>query len=114
LGVNPFQISLEILKTQCLPALPGERKKGRQVSTGEYIKVLTEIQAYLAPKLAATAVTGKDGGPIATAHLDVVSLMHDPELVAAAQALSLAATKQNTENLKELLPGQGAGDLEDH
>jgi len=74
LGVNPFLISLEILKTQHLPPLPGEPgKKGRLVSTGEYIKVLTEIQSFLAAKLAATALTGANEGPVAVASLDITA-----------------------------------------
>ena len=59
-------------------------------------KPVVEIPSSDAP-VHTIQITGKDGGPIATAHLDVTQLMQDPELVAAAQALSLAATRQNAE-----------------
>jgi hypothetical protein len=96
-GVNPFQISLEILRTQHLPAIPGSAdKKGRMVTTAEYVKVLTEVQCYLAPKMAATTLTGANDGPVAVATLDVTQIMADPALAEAAQllALGLAQPKQ--------------------
>jgi hypothetical protein len=93
LGVNPFLISLGILKTQHLPATePG--KKGRLVTTTEYIKVLTEVQTYLAPKITATQLTGENGGPVALATCDVTQLMQDPAMAEAAQLIALGIAAQ--------------------
>jgi hypothetical protein len=103
-GVNPFQISLEILRSQHLPSLPGSTEKGRMVTTAEYVKILTEIQCYLAPKMQATALTGNEGGPVAVASLDVTSLMASPELARAAQLLALGIAQQ---------PQLPAGDSDD-
>ena len=95
LSVNPFSISLEILKSQHLPALPGEPgKKGRLVTTAEYIKVLTEIQPYLAGKIAITALTGADGGPVAVQSMSLMQIMSDPLLASAAQTLALGLVQR--------------------
>lgn len=94
-NVNPFAISLEILRTQHLPVPEGSPdKKGRQVTTAEYVKVLVEIQTYLAPKMQATALTGAEGGPVAVAAMDVTQLMANPELARAAQLLALGMAQQ--------------------
>ena len=69
-------------------------KKGRQVTTAEYVKVLVEIQTYLAPKMQATALTGAEGGPVAVAAMDVTQLMANPELARAAQLLALGMAQQ--------------------
>ena len=113
LRLNPFILSLEILKTQHLPPTePG--KKGRMVSTGEYIKILIEIQTYLAAKLQATTITGKDDSPVAIATCDVTELMKDPALAEAGQLIAIELARQQQAQLEPAAndptdPGAGSG-----
>ena len=59
------------------------------MTTAEYVKVLTEVQCYLAPKMAATALSGPDGAPMAVTTLDVTQLMANPQLAEAAPTIGV-------------------------
>ena len=103
-GFDPLVWLMHVAKFGMLPKT--DKSPAVKVTEDERLKCARELMRYVYPTLSAQQITGKDGGPIATAHLDLTQLMQDPALVAAAQALSLAATKQNAENTAQLLPGE--------
>jgi hypothetical protein len=108
LDVNPFFIALEILKSQHLPLLPGEKAAQRKrVSPELYVKLLIEMSGFLAPKLAATQITGSEGAPLAVATLDVTQLMSNPELARAAQLLALGMARPQIEAGSSAPDGSG-------
>lgn len=119
-GFNPIAVMIDVIKTGRLPAIPipnphPENGEGPTVMAAsiltdeERLKTLRDLMRYAVPSLSAIQMTGKDGGPIATAHLDVVALMSNPELAIAAQTLSLAATAQHREQAA-LAPPEPAPD----
>lgn len=104
-GFNPLPVMIDVIMTGKMPAMPipnphPENGEGptimvaHDVSIEERVKTLRDCMRYLYPTLSATQITGKDGGAIEIATLDVTQLMGDPKLAAAAQALSLAVTQQ--------------------
>ena len=59
-----------------------------------------EVLPYVASKLQAIEITGKDGGPVATAHatLDLTAILKDPAMLAAAQQIALALSDREPES----------------
>jgi hypothetical protein len=107
---NPLAIALDVFTTGYLPLAPGEDpKKRHKISDELRVKVLLDTCKFLFPTISAMQVSGANEGPIAVASLDMVSLMRDPRLVEAAQALSLATTAQYREQLTSLEPGGPGG-----
>ena len=58
-----------------------------------------ELLPYLAPKLSAVQLSGKDGGAVQVNTLDLTALLANPELARAAQKMALQiAEQQNNQN----------------
>ena len=92
---DPVMFLVEAVITGFLPPRPGEdAKKRTPVSNEERMRAARELLKYVLPSLSATQITGRDGGPIAVAKLDLTEIWKDPTLAAAAQTLSLAMTAQ--------------------
>jgi len=64
------------------------------ITTRQKLDACKELMPYIRPKLAATQLTGKDGGPIETATLDITQILADPELARNAQELALRMADQ--------------------
>lgn len=83
------------------------------VPVEERLKAHRDLQQYLQPKLSSIQVTGKDDGPIRTAHLDIVELLRDPKLAEAAQMLAFTIAERPAEiegDTDDDSPDEQAGD----
>lgn len=59
------------------------------VTTDERIRAATALSPFVMPRLQSTQMMGADGGPIATATLNMNALLADAETLELAQALSI-------------------------
>lgn len=86
---------------------PMKDEKGKPVMEWKAVTVKMKLDAcrdvlpYLRPKLAATQVSGQDGGPVQTAVLDIAQILADPTLARDAQRLALAVIEQQDAGLPE-------------
>lgn len=101
-GFDPIAIAIELILHGRLPAIKGRPRD--KATREERISMLKEILQYMLPKLSATQVTGSDDGPIKIASLDIMELMKNPEMAAAAQAISLGLVEQERERMGIPLP----------
>ena len=92
LGFSCLETVIQVVTTGLLPTTDGH---ARMVDVRERCRLLRELSALLYPRPAAIEITGKDGGPITHATLDLVALMKDPDLAHAAETLSLAIVKSD-------------------
>lgn len=93
---HPLEEAIHVIRTGYWPGkvptaaqLAATPAKFKPISDEERLKMLREIFKYVFPSLSAMQVTGRDGGPLAAATLDVTALMRDPAMLEAAQKLSL-------------------------
>ena len=93
LGYNCFEQVIEVIQTGVLET---QGSHPRTVEVKERVRLLCEVLPYLQAKPQAIEITGKDGGPIATANLNITELMRDPALVTAAESISLALSSRNS------------------
>lgn len=67
------------------------------LDTGQRLDAAKNVAAYIVPKLAQTAVTGKDEGPIQTQQLPTDAILRDPKLADALGDLALMLAEQPDE-----------------
>jgi hypothetical protein len=93
-GVNPISLALDVVTSGLLPLAANQDAKHRKLLSDELrVKVLLELMNYTFPRLSSTALTGANGtGAVEIATVDVLELMRDPEMAAAAQKLALGIT----------------------
>jgi hypothetical protein len=87
LDFHPLIEAIKIYRTGRLPSAPGV--KAQPVSATSRVRCLEQALAFLLPKLSHQAISGLEGGPVETVHLDLVELMRNPDLAKAAQTLAL-------------------------
>jgi len=89
-GINPISLALDVVTSGLLPLAANQDPKNRKLLSDELrVKVLLELMNYTFPRLSSQALTGPTGGAVEVATLDVLELMQNPELAAAAQKLAL-------------------------
>ncbi len=86
-GFHPLEVALVVIQTGRLPT-EGE-KEAVKVSVEERLKCLRDVMRYLVPTLSAVQLSGANEGPITVAPFDLMELIKNPELAAAAQKLAL-------------------------
>jgi hypothetical protein len=103
LSFHPAAFLATIALTGLMPNPDGTTTK---VTAEERLKAALGLAPFVMPRLQATQVTGKNDGPIATASLDISTLLADPALVEQAQelALAMAEADRNPEPVK-YIPG---------
>jgi hypothetical protein len=62
------------------------------------------VAPYIYPRLSSTEISGPEGGPIPTAHLDVTAILANPQLAKAAQELALMVVEQEAGDRPTLPP----------
>ena len=85
LGFHPVEFLAKVVMTGKMPNPDGTETI---VTPQDRLDAAKAIAPYILPKLAQTAVTGANDGPVAV-DLDVTKLLSDPESARAAQALAL-------------------------
>lgn len=122
MNVDPVQFMLKLLVSDSVPAVVMDPATGRAalgpdgkpqkyfavVPLEMKVDVAKALAKYIHPTLAATQITGKDDGPVQTAHLDIYKLLSSPEAVDAAQNLALLMAKEPEP--AELPEPEGDGD----
>ena len=112
--VDPLTFMLEVVASTAVQVAAVNETTGEAVlnddGTVKHVWVAVPLQtrleaakslmSYLYPKLAATEISGADGGPVEVATLDVAEIMANPDLAKAAQqmALMLAEQAADTDN----------------
>ncbi len=91
---HPVATLITVITTGKLPNADGTFA---DVDTPGRMDALKSLCPYVLPRLAQTALTGKDAGPLAVATLDMTRILADPALVLQAQNLSLAMTDADRE-----------------
>ncbi len=100
LGFHSFEQVIRIIQTGLIETVGSHP---RTVEVKERVRLLIEILPHLHAKpQAPIEVTGRDGGPIAHAHVDIMALMSNPELAKAAETLSLAMNPIPVARLKAM------------
>jgi hypothetical protein len=87
LGFHPVEFMIRLVQTGRLMEENGDEIK---LPLDERLKILREVAHYICPKIHGLQVTGRDGGPIQHAHIDVTHIMMDPALAEMAESLALA------------------------
>jgi hypothetical protein len=93
-GCSPLEFLIALIMSDTLEqsVIVGGKKTGKQtvlIPLDVRIDAAKTLAQYLHPKLNATALSGLDGGPIATVGCDLNELMRDPKFAAMAQDLAL-------------------------
>jgi hypothetical protein len=93
-SADPIRFMLLLIrdKTYQQVTIDGDGKKKKTVVAAPLLLILDACKTaaqYYVPKLSAVAHTGEDGGPVQTESLNLVAIMSDPELCAAAQRMAL-------------------------
>ena len=97
LKFDAIELIIQLVRTGAFPRSTAEEHR-KMLSTAERAKLLIDLLPYIHPKLAATELTGRDGGPLASAHLDINALLADPTLAEAAQTLAIAIAEKQTQD----------------
>jgi hypothetical protein len=87
LGFHPVEFMIRLVQTGRLMEENGDEIK---LPLDERLKILREVAHYICPKIHGLQVTGRDGGPIQHAHIDVTHIMMDPVPAEMAESLALA------------------------
>jgi hypothetical protein len=113
LGVDPCGYLLAIvacpgyLQVPVFDAATGKPLKGEDgqpvlqyvaVSLRQKLDACRDLMPYIAPRLQSVALSGKDGGPVEIAALDMTALLANPELARQAQRLALQIADQRDPN----------------
>lgn len=102
-GVEPLEYILMVIKSPAMRMVKVNRDTGSVIlgpdgnPECEWIPITHELKMdaaktavkYLHHQLAATQITGADGGPVQIASFNLTELMKDPAMVEAAQTLAL-------------------------
>ena len=95
LKFDPIKLSVDIILSGVLRT---KQSDGTTVNVPvpmeERLKTLRDLAQYIQPKLSAVQMTGKDEGPIQVQQLDLVAILNDPKLAAAAQEIALKMAEQ--------------------
>lgn len=98
LGCDPLAFMMRIINSDVIEQTVIENGKEKRVKVAvdlaTRLSAARDVACYLYPKLSATAVTGKNDGPIAVASLDIARILSDPLLSDAAQKLALMVVEQ--------------------
>lgn len=115
MGIDPIRFLLEILQKDSVLVvqtnpITGEvllddkgqpKRVWREIPLDMKLDAAKTVSAYIHPKLAATAITGPDGGPLELMPVNMAQLLDSPEAIEAAQTLSLALTEKGTDPAPE-------------
>jgi hypothetical protein len=101
LGVSPMAYLLNLLAVDATEEIEfaadgTERRVKVPVTRALKIEISQSLLNFFHPKLSSTAITGKDDGPLEVTTIDINMLMQNPDLVDAAQRLSLAMSSGRT------------------
>lgn len=98
MDVDPMEFLLSVIKNGTAESTVIENGKKRLVTISVSLELRLDaakhVSRFCYPVLSATAVTGKDGGPVAVAALDVAAILANPLLADAAQQLALMVVEQ--------------------
>jgi hypothetical protein len=108
LGCDPLAFMMRIINSDVIEQTVIENGKEKRVKVAvdlaTRLSAARDVACYLYPKLSATAVTGKDNGPVAIASLDVAAILANPALADAAQQLALMVVEQEISEERLGLP----------
>lgn len=109
MGVDPAGYLLHIIKSDVVQLAARDPKTGEAimeadgltpklvwhaVTLADRIDAAKTLMRYMYPALQAVELTGKDGGPMEAAVLDVTEILANPELAKAAQTMALMMANQ--------------------
>ena len=116
LGVDPAEALLNMVRCDCMQVPVFDEATGRPLvgedgkpilkwiafSTRQRMDAAKELLPYIAPKLAATQLTGANDGPVEVASLDLTQILSDPTLAKAAQEMALMLAEQRADPAPQL------------
>jgi len=102
---SPVEFVIHCVKFGVTPETPGQPSK--PVSQSDRCRLSETLLSFAAPRLSATTteLTGRNGGPLELASVDVVELMRNPAMASAAQTLALGMSTATREARRGITSG---------